>query len=73
MQSPNRSEAFFTIYQSKQAIEIRLGCEDQPNARIISTSKSYESAYQVAQVAASSKQMPLENYVPEDYMVDYSF
>ncbi|MDX2100448.1 MAG: hypothetical protein SFW36_21950 [Leptolyngbyaceae cyanobacterium bins.59] len=61
---------FFTIYQSQRAIELRLGCDDYPSTRIISTSRSYESAYQVALSAAVSKQLPLENYVPMNLVAE---
>lgn len=61
LEAPNH---FFTIYQSKRAIELRLGCDDYPSMRIISTSKSYKMAYQVACSTAETKNLPLENYVP---------
>ncbi len=68
MQDINSIVSFFTIYQSNKAIELHPGCDDYPGMRIISTSRSYESAFQVAQAAADARQIPFKNYVPAEIL-----
>jgi hypothetical protein len=55
---------FFTIYQTKSAIELRPGCIDTyPDARLICTCKTYEMAQETAQSIAMTRQVPLVNHV----------
>ncbi|OLP19782.1 hypothetical protein BST81_04420 [Leptolyngbya sp. 'hensonii'] len=64
MQNLNQGTSFYSIYQGKRVIQLRAGCDDYPELRIISTSRSYESAYHVAKVTAEFRNVPFENLVP---------
>jgi len=53
------NETLFTVYLSKEGIELRPGCDDYPNRQALHTSKSYEMAEHFAQVAASTRNLPI--------------
>ena len=52
-------QSFFTVYLSKDGIELRPGCDDYPNRQALHTSKSYEAAQQFAQAVASNRNLPV--------------
>lgn len=54
---------FYSIYQSQNAIEIRSGCTDYKELRLISSCLCYEQACEIAQTMANVKQMPIKNLV----------
>lgn len=55
--------AFFTVYLSRQGIELRLGCDDYPDCYALHTCNSYEVAHQFAQMAANHRNLPLKSWV----------
>jgi hypothetical protein len=57
------AQSFFTVYLSQQGIELRPGYADYPNCHALHTSKSYESAQEFAQIAASHRNLPLKDRV----------
>lgn len=57
------SQSFFTVYLSKQGIELRSGYADYPNCHPLHTSKSYESAQEFAQAAAEIRNLPIKSWV----------
>lgn len=60
---PIQSVPFFTVYQTAQGIALRAGCQDYMNWQAIHSSKSYESAYRFAQIAAAHRAVPFDDYV----------
>ena len=62
-------QSFFTIYQTQAGIELRPGCDDSSaEARLICTYKSYESAYETAQLIAHNRSMPLIDCVYANHL-----
>lgn len=59
----NSSDNFFTVYQTKTQIELRTGCDDFGDVRVICTTTSYENARTLAQLAAEMNHLPLVDYV----------
>ena len=53
------NQSFFTVYLTKQGIELRLGSEDYPNCHALHTSKSYQAAQDFAQTAANHRNLPI--------------
>jgi hypothetical protein len=60
------NQPFFTVYLSNQGIELRPGYEDYPHCQALHTSKSYESAQEFAQAAASHRNLPMKSWVDSD-------
>lgn len=54
---------YFTVYLTAQGIEVRSGCKDYPDWHALHTSKSYESAEQFAQAAATHRSLPIRNWL----------
>lgn len=42
----------FSVYRTETALEIRSGCEEQKNARLICTQNSYEGAHEFCELLA---------------------
>jgi hypothetical protein len=57
------NQSLFTVYLTKQGIELRSGCKDYPHCHALHTSKSYESAQQFAQIAANHRNLPVKSWV----------
>lgn len=55
--------SFFTVYETKDAIELHPGCRDIQDVRVICSCLSYESACTIAQLSANLKQLPVLDYV----------
>jgi hypothetical protein len=55
--------SFFTVYLSKDGIELGPGCQDYPTAHVLFSSTSYESAQHFAQIAADRRQLPVKSWV----------
>lgn len=54
----------FTVYQTSTAIELRADCKNSTKVvRVILTSRSYENARAMAEVAAKIHQLALIDYV----------
>ncbi|NES94369.1 MAG: hypothetical protein F6K32_03935 [Desertifilum sp. SIO1I2] len=62
-QPSEQPRTFYSIYQSGNAIEIRSGCNDYKELRLISSCFSYEQACELAQNLANVKQMPVQDWV----------
>ncbi|MBD2324742.1 MULTISPECIES: hypothetical protein [Desertifilum] len=62
-QPSEQPRTFYSIYQSGNAIEIRSGCNDYQELRLISSCFSYEQACEIAQNLANVKQMPVQDWV----------
>jgi hypothetical protein len=54
---------FFTVCETATAIEIRAGCYESPDVRIICTCRSHEAARYVAQRLTQVNNLPLVDYV----------
>lgn len=59
----NSPDNFFTVYQTTTEIELRTGCDDFSDVRVICTTTSYENARNLAQLAAEMNHLPLVDYV----------
>jgi hypothetical protein len=49
----------FSVYETKNSLVIRDGCEDVENTRLISTHRSYETAREFAEVVSEVSNLPL--------------
>lgn len=61
--------SFFTVYLSKQGIELRSGYADYPGCQALHTCKSYESAQHFAQTAADHRNLPMRNQVNRNLLM----
>ncbi len=57
------SIAYFTVYQTEAAIEVRSGCEDYEHVRVICTCLDYCQAREIARLVSNLHHMPVLDYV----------
>ncbi|MGI0486676.1 hypothetical protein ACN4EK_14650 [Pantanalinema rosaneae CENA516] len=53
-------QPIFTVYLTSQGIELHPGCEDYPYRQALHSCKSFELAYEFAQMAAACRNLPLQ-------------
>lgn len=70
---PSDPMQFFTVYLTKDGIELKSGCQDYPNHQAIHTSRSYDSAYDFAKTAATHRNLPLKNWFQVNRKAVFSF
>jgi hypothetical protein len=54
--------AIFSIYCTETMIQLRVGCHDCDQARLISAHRSYENALAFGQVLVEETGLPLEDF-----------
>lgn len=59
---PSAERTFFSVYQTGQGIEVRPGCSDYINTRLVGSYASYEQAVYSAKNVALYKNLPLLDY-----------
>jgi len=59
----NFPDKVFTVYQTTNRIELRAGCDDFRDVRVVCTTLSYENARGFAQLAAEMNHLPFVDYV----------
>jgi hypothetical protein len=55
-----RQQSIFTVYLTSRGIELHPGCEDYPYRQALHSCKSFELAYEFAQMAAACRNLPLQ-------------
>ena len=58
---PKLKNAIFSIYCTQNAIELRIGCQDCDQARLISAHKSYENAHAFGQALVHEMGLPFKD------------
>jgi len=57
-----QENAIFSTYCTFNAIELRMGCQDRDQARLISAHKSYENAHAFCQSLAEKMGLPFKDF-----------
>lgn len=63
-------QPMFTVYLTSQGIELHPGCEDYPYRQALHSCRSFELAYEFAQMAATCRNLPLQIKKLSDYSVN---
>lgn len=63
MPPPENPEILVSIYRTNHSIELRSGCDQRQNARLICTHRSYADAYEFAELIAQETGLPLHDWV----------
>jgi hypothetical protein len=58
---PKPENTIFSIYCTEDAIELRVGCEDYDQARLISAHKCYENAHAFGQSLVTEMDLPFKD------------
>ncbi|MBL1179406.1 MAG: hypothetical protein FWK01_30880 [Pantanalinema sp. GBBB05] len=58
-------ETVVSIYRTHSGIELRSGCDQRSNARLICTHRSYDDAYEFAELLAQETGLPLHDLVSD--------
>ena len=51
----------FSVYRTPEAVELQAGCETREDARLISTHKSYEDAYEFCELLAEETYLAIKD------------
>jgi len=52
----------YSVYRTERAIELRIGCANRAEARLICTQACYYDAYDLCEILADEFDLPIKTY-----------